>query len=298
MKTTVLFLSLGAALASASLAEEASDAVRKAVEANDRAFEAAYAKADFKAMAGFFAEDADYTTDEGRSYSGREEIQAAIKAGLAGNRGAKLAITADTIKVLTPETVVEKGSTTVTAKDGGTSSDLYTAIHVRKDGQWKISQLIESAVPDTTPREHLEELAWLIGEWEDTDKNDEVTVRGQYLWARGGQNYLTRNITVKRGDEVTLEGWQIIGWDAVEERLRSWTFDSAGGFADGYFTRDGNRWLLRESGYAADGSRMTADNTITRLSDNTVTWESDNRTLDGDPQPSISRIEINRVKGR
>jgi hypothetical protein len=34
------------------------------------------------------------------------------------------------------------------------------------------------------------------------------------------------------------------------------------------------------------------------LSADKVTWESNNRTLDGDPQPSIGRIEINRVKGR
>jgi hypothetical protein len=41
------------------------------------------------------------------------------------------------------------------------------------------------------------------------------------LWARGG-NFITRNVTVKRGGETTLEGWQIIGWDPIEERIRSW----------------------------------------------------------------------------
>ena len=46
------------------------------------------------------------------------------------------------------KSVLEKGSTTVTAKDGETSSALYTAIHVKKDGKWKISQLVESPVPD------------------------------------------------------------------------------------------------------------------------------------------------------
>ena len=50
--------------------------------------------------------------------------------------------------MLGPEVVLEKGSTTVTAKDGDTSSALYTAIHVKKDGKWKINQLIESPLPD------------------------------------------------------------------------------------------------------------------------------------------------------
>jgi hypothetical protein len=33
------------------------------------------------------------------------------------------------------------------------------------------------------------------------------------------------------------------------------------------------------------------------MSEDRFTWESNNRTLDGDPQPSIGRIEISRVKG-
>lgn len=298
MKTIALLASVTTALLCASLAQNPSDTSpeKAAVIANDRAFEAAYAKSDLKALADFFTDDADYTTDDGRSFSGRAEIEAALKAGLTGNRGSKLVITADSVRVLAPETVLEKGSTTVTAKNGETNSANYTAIHVKKDGKWKIAQLLESPVPDLTPADRLAELAWLIGQWEETDKTTDLTIRSLYSWARGG-NFLTRSITVKRAGEVTLEGWQIIGWDPIQERLRSWTFDGEGGFADGYFTRDRDRWLLRETGVAPDGSRTSGDNTFTKVSADRFTWESNNRTLDGDPQPNIGRIEINRVKG-
>lgn len=298
MKTIALIASATAVLACAGFAQAPADTSpeKAAVIANDRAYEAAYAKADVKALADFFAEDADYTTEDGRTFSGREAIEGSIRAGFMANRGSKLAIAVDSVRVLAPETVLEKGSTTVTAKSGETSSALFTAIHVKKDGKWKINQLIESPMPALTPRDRLEELAWLIGEWEETDKTDDLSIRSQYLWARGG-SFLTRNVTVKRAGNVTLEGWQIIGWDPIEERLRSWTFDGEGGFAEGYFTRDGNRWLLRETGVAPDGSRTSGDNTLTKLSADRFVWESNNRTLDGDPQPSIGRIEINRVKG-
>ena len=46
-----------------------------------------------------------------------------------------------------------------------------------------------------------------------------------------------------------------------------------------------------------DGSRTSADQTITKTGDDKFYWESGNRTLDGDPQPAIGRIEISRVKG-
>jgi uncharacterized protein (TIGR02246 family) len=287
-----------AALACASFAQTpAEDSPAKAaITANDRAYEAAYAKADAKALADFFTEDAELTTEDGRTFSGRQAIEAAIRAGLVANRGSKLAIAMDSVRVLTPDTVIEKGSTTVTAKNGEVASAMYTALHVQKDGKWKITQLIESPVPVLTPRERLAELEWLVGEWEESDKANDLTVHNTYLWARGG-SFLTRSATVKRAGEVTLEGWQIIGWDPVEENLRSWTFDNEGGFAEGRFTRDGDRWLLRETGVAPDGSRTSADNTLTKLSADRFAWESHNRTLNGDPQPGVDRIEINRVKG-
>jgi hypothetical protein len=113
------------------------------------------------------------------------------------------------------------------------------------------------------------------------------------LWARGG-NFITRNVTVKRGGETTLEGWQIIGWDPIEERIRSWIFDGEGGFAEGWWTSEGERWLLRETSVSPDGSRTGTENTITKLGPDRFAWESNNRTLDGQPQPNIDRIEISR----
>jgi uncharacterized protein (TIGR02246 family) len=267
---------------------------KAALVARERDFEAAYAKSNVTEISAFFTEDAEYTTEDGRVFSGRAAIERAIRDSLAANQGAKLAIAVDSVRLLTPEVAVEKGTTTVTAKDGGTDTSLYTAVQVKKDDQWRISQLTESGVASATPRERLAELEWMIGSW--AEKEGDVSISSTFDWARGG-NFLARNVTVKRGDETTLEGWQIVGWDSAQGRIRSWTFDTEGGFADAVWTRDGDRWLVRESGTVPDGSRTTADNTITKLSSDRFSWESNNRTLDGEPQPGIGRVEINRVKG-
>ena len=298
MKTIALFASLSAVLAGVSLAQDSADTSpeKAAVLANDRAYEAAYAKADVKAMADFFTEDAQYTSEDGRTLNGRAEIEGSIRAAFQTKKGAKLAITLDSVRVLSPEVVLEKGSTTVTAKDGEIDRALYAAIYVKKDGKWKINQLIETPLADASPHDQLSPLAWLVGDWEEADKSDDLTVRSQYVWARGG-NFITRNVTVKRSGETTLEGWEIIGWDPIDNCIRSWTFDDEGGFAEGRWTREGERWLLREKGVAPDGSRTAADNTFTKISDDRFTWESNNRTLDGDPQPGIARIEISRLQG-
>lgn len=302
MKAAFISLSSVAALVCNGFAQQAENKStdvppeKAAVLAADRAYEKAYAKADVAALSAFFTDDAVYTSDDGRTFSGRAAIEASLKSSFAVNKGASIAIKADSVQVLTPEVVVEKGSTIVTSRSGDESEALYTAVYLKKDGKWKMNQLIETSVPEPTSGEKLSQLSWLIGDWIETDKQAGVTIHSHYQWGSGG-NFISRSVTVKRGDDPVLEGWQIIGWDPVEGNIRSWTFDDEGGYSEGRWTNEGQRWLNREVGYAPDGSRTSADNTISKTGDNTYFWESGNRTLDGDPRPSIGRIEIQRVKG-
>ena len=301
MKTIALALltSLTLTFGAVSFAQDSADnsPEKTAIMAADRAYEAAYARADVKALADFFSDDAQYTADDGQKFNGKAEIEGSIRQAFQGNKGAKLAINLDSVRILSPEVVLEKGSTTVTAKNGETSGAQYAAVYVKKDGKWKINQLIESPLVDISPHDRLSELAWLVGNWEESDKSDDLSVKSEYVWSRGG-NFITRNVSVKRGGDTTMEGWQVIGWDPIDKCIRSWTFDDEGGFSEGRWTREGERWLLREKGVTPDGDRTTADNTYNKLANDKFSWESNNRTLNGDPQPGIPRIEISRVKGR
>jgi len=223
MRTSLQAAVILVAFASATFAQDAADTPpeQAAIIANDRAYEAAYASGDAKALVDFFTDDAEYTAEDGRTFKGRAEIEETIRAALLERKGGNLAINMESVRMLAPEVLLEKGTTTVTPNDGDVSESLYPAIYVKKDGEWKISQLIESPKAATTPHERLAELAWLIGKWAQTDEANDLIVDSEYLWARGG-NFITRNVTVKRGGETTLEGWQIIGWDPIEERIRSW----------------------------------------------------------------------------
>ncbi len=114
-------------------------------------------------------------------------------------------------------------------------------------------------------------------------------------WARGG-SFLTRTFKVTKAGDVTLEGWQVIGWDPVQEQIRSWLFDSEGAYSEGTWSRSGSNWLIRQSGYLPDGAQLSSEAMLQRIGDDKCTYEITNRTLDGDPQPNLPRIEITRVK--
>jgi hypothetical protein len=105
---------------------------------------------------------------------------------------------------------------------------------------------------------------------------------------------LNRSFAVVVGDQVDLAGMQIIGWDPVAKQIRSWIFDSDGGFSEGKWTRKGDRWLIRQSGTLPDGGRSSAVNVITRIDDDSFTWQSVQREIDGDILPNVDEVLVVR----
>ena len=208
------------------------------------------------------------------------------------NPGAKLSITTEEVKQLAPDVRITRGLATVTLTNGTTNTTRFTTTQVKKGDQWEISQLTETEAPPLSPSSRLEVLGWLVGTWQ--DKSEDQTVEQKVNWA-GDKNFLVRTFKVKGTDQSETDGWEIIGWDPIGRQIRSWIFDSNGGFGEATWATDGDDWLVRASNILPDGSRSTAENVLTKVDDNKFTWESQNRTLNGDPRPSIDKIEVQRV---
>jgi hypothetical protein len=79
--------------------------------------------------------------------------------------------------------------------------------------------------------------------------------------------------------------------------IRSWTFDSEGGFGSGLWFRDGNRWLVNTSFTLANGERASAINVITYGDEHTLSWQSANREIAGELQPNIPEVAVVRQTG-
>ena len=71
-----------------------------------------------------------------------------------------------------------------------------------------------------------------------------------------------------------MTGTQRIGWDPVTRNIRSWVFDSEGGFGEGVWTREGNKWIVKKTGVTGDGKIASATNIISQVSKHRMTWES------------------------
>src|SRR5437764_1226671 len=94
--------------------------------------------------------------------------------------------------------------------------------------------------------------------------------------------FLIRDFELKGGDRGALSGTQRIGWDPTTDQFRSWVFDSEGGFSEGRWTRDGDRWVIKNEGFVPDGRVVTATNIISREGKDRVRWSTADRTLGGE----------------
>ena len=142
------------------------------------------------------------------------------------NPRVKLAITTEEVKQLTPDVKVSRGFAIVTPANGAATTTRYTLVKVKKGDRWEISQMNEREAPPLSAYAKLEALEWLVGTWQ--DKSGNQTVQSKINWA-GDKNFLVRTIDVQ-GNQTTTDAWEIIGWDPVRQQIRSWIFDSNGGF--------------------------------------------------------------------
>jgi uncharacterized protein (TIGR02246 family) len=291
MRTKHFVLCMTAACCAFGVVAKADQAADEAaIRANGEKYVEAYNRRDSKTMANMWSPEAVYmdpTTGEG--VVGRDAIAKQFDYAFAGSEDAKLALTIESIEFVSPNVAIEKGTADVTYTDFPAEKTSYTAVHVKREGQWLIDRVSEVEVPPPPPSnyENLKELEWMVGSWVDAD--EEATVHTDCDWTKN-KNFMTRSFALVVGDSIEMSGMQIIGWDPAAKAIRSWVFDSDGGFSEGKWTRKDNRWLIQQTGTLADGAKSTATNIITQLDDNSFTWQSINREAGGEILPNVEEI--------
>jgi uncharacterized protein (TIGR02246 family) len=266
----------------------------KAILKNAEGFVNAFHKADAKGLSAYWTPDGDYTNQTGKTIKGRAAIEKVFTNLFSENKGLTLRIDIDSIRFVTPEVAIEDGITSVMPANGGPPSRArYTIVHVKQDGKWHLSSVREAVYAPPSNREHLAELEWLIGEWAGTGSKEGVA-RIAYHWGEN-QNFLIGEFTTTMGQFSIGAGMHRIGWDAGNKQVRSWTFESGGGFGDGMWKRDGNTWTIKATATLNDGKKLTGTNVLTRVDADTATFEFRDRTLDGKSIPDVKTLTFKRV---
>ena len=140
---------------------------------------------------------------------------------------------------------------------------------------------------------HLKELEWLVGDWSSATSKAGLTLRTACDWTTN-RAFLIRRITVEGKEALVQSGTEVIGWDPRSRRIRSWVFDSDGGFGENVWVRDDNRWLIKYSGTLADGGEVSATQILIKVDATTSTVQSKDRVVNEAEQLDVPKIELKR----
>jgi uncharacterized protein (TIGR02246 family) len=294
LATATLFVLLTAAPSFASEARRGGRsprAVRKVVAA----YMAAFNQGDAKALATLWTPSGDLLGPRGELLKGRDAIQKGFEEFFAVNQDTRLRINVASIRFVGTDVAVLDGTTEVIPPLQGPPAEIRaTVILVRRGDQWLIESARDTLVPTPSNYNQLKELEWMIGEWENAPTaGDNVSVESMCGWTVN-KNFIVRRFSAQVRDRVSAAGTQVIGWDPREDAIRSWAFDSTGGFAQAVWKRDGRRWIITTSDVFPDGTQVSATNIVTKVDDDTFTFQSTSRTRNGQPEPDIEEIKVCR----
>jgi uncharacterized protein (TIGR02246 family) len=239
-----------------------------------------------------FLPDGELIDDSGTVHLGHEEIKTLMKAFQEAYPGTKTDAQVESVRGVGGLVLVD-GTRVMTDKEGKSLSVLrFASIWRKTDAGLKLASLrdVSEALPPT-PREALEGLSWIVGEW--INESSDAKVQMNYRWDESG-NFIVGDILITSGEQTIMKSFQRIAWDASQGKYRSWTFDSDGGFGEGVWTATPNGLVMQNSAVGPDGVRGTA--TVKLLSDSKdrFTFQGIHRMSEGVESPDYEYTVVRK----
>jgi len=269
---------------------------REAIAALASAFGKAYTAADAKAVAALFAEDAQLIDEDGEVVAGRAGIEARFAEGFQGAAGRKIELAIPALRFLGDSAALADGVATVTQGEYEPVTVQSKIALQAREGKWSIAQIHDLPAPrEIEPEsnyERLQELEWLLGDW--VEESKDVLVRTSWAWSEN-KNFIVGHYEMKREGQEPLSGSQRIGWDPLTRQIRSWTFDSNGGYGQGLWSRRGdNQWIVKAEGVLRDAQTATTTQTLTRMPNDRASWSFTDRVAGGEALPDVEPLVVVR----
>jgi uncharacterized protein (TIGR02246 family) len=235
--------------------------IRREMEATVKAFNAA----DPAGVAALFMEKGELVDENGNVYTGRAEITALFKAFFEKFPKAAMAMEVTSVRSIGDSLAVEEGVRQITAEAGAAEAQMrYVAVRDKVGDKWPIASYREFA-------------------------DDPAPTAISYRWSEDG-NYILGDYALSVGGQPESKSVQRIGWDPVEGVLRSWTFDSDGGFSHGEWTPIDNGWVAKTEATMPDASMASATVTLLVKDQDHFVVRSTDRIVAGGEEPDFELV--------
>ncbi|TWT40744.1 SgcJ/EcaC family oxidoreductase [Botrimarina hoheduenensis] len=293
MRSCLLFMVAFSGVAGPAMSARATE-LQTELSARFAGYLSAFDEGDAEALGRFWAADAvAYDDATGQVTEGRPAIKEEFADFFTRHPRARLTGQLDTVRAIRPEVAIGEGSVTLFVPDDEPTRSAFTIVLVKEGGTWVIESSHERELPQpTTPRDALQDFAWLVGDWR--DESDAVDVRTKIRWS-ANEAFLIRSFQAEYKDAQGIEGTQVIGWDPRDRGFRTWIFSSDGSFGEGTIAKQGAGWLIKMTHVGGNGEVSAEGQLITRLADDAFQVEAIGSTIGGMPVPASDPVKVVRV---
>jgi uncharacterized protein (TIGR02246 family) len=285
-------LSFAIAMPLRGQAAESSPDEASAVRAAAEQYFEAVRRGDVEEMRRMWTTDGEYVDASGRVIKAQSLLQDARNAPQGNIKSTDAAAPTSSLRFVTPDVAIEDGTCDLGASGGGSAvNGRFSVVWVKREGHWLLDSVREAVATNPASGDQLHPLDWLLGEW--IGQSGDAVILVSSHWSEGG-NYIVRDfVFLSEGDEL-LTGTQRIGWDPSAGKIKSWMFDSNGGSGEGYWRRDGQRWIVDSEEVMPDGKKASASTIFTPGDANHFVWEVQSAKV-GDVNLPPRRVEFKRA---
>jgi hypothetical protein len=159
------------------------------------------------------------------------------------------------------------------------------------------------AADDDGGSPQLEDLAWLIGDWEGEFALPEgnpigpagahVVSRNSFRWTLG-KKFISLIIRDKIDGKPGSTGHEFMGHDNQTDSLGHWFFGSRGYHGSGQWSRNGDKWFLTWKSHEPNGKYYEGVSDHVAVDANTFTWQMRDITENGKPVPDWPKVTYRR----
>ena len=288
----VSVLSLVVAMPLRGQAVEPAPDEASAVRAAAKQYIEAVRRGDVEAMRRMWTTDGEYIDASGRVTKAQSLLQDTRDAPQGNITSTDATGPTSSLRFITPDVAIEDGTCDLGASRGGSAvNERFSVVWVKRDGHWLLDSVREAVSTNSASNDQLHPLEWLLGEW--IGQSGDAVILVSSHWSEGG-NYILRDfVFLSEGDDL-LTGTQRIGWDPSTGKIKSWVFDSNGGSGEGYWRRDGQRWIVDSEEVMLDGKKASASTIFTPGDANHFVWEVQSAKV-GDMDLPPRRVEFKRA---
>lgn len=144
---TVTVVSLRSVPAAEKPSADAPPDDRAAIQKSVESYVAAFNAKDAKALAAHWSPEGVYIDrTSGQRTTGRDALEKEFQATLQTQKDARLNVKVASLEFVSPNVAIEQGAATITTPDGEPIVSSYSAVHVKRDGQWLIHRVSEQEI--------------------------------------------------------------------------------------------------------------------------------------------------------